>query len=117
MDTIAIQVPEGWLTMTREEYEAHLLPNNGTQPRWLSAKQMDAATGIPARRWTDMAKRGEIPYVPIGEKSFRFDLQVVYQHFDLPALTGPVSKLVYAALRGPRYQYGLKSPAVSVGVS
>ncbi len=47
-----------------------------------------------------MAKRGEIPYVPIGEKSFRFDLQVVYQHFDLPALTGPVSKLVYAVSLG-----------------
>ena len=100
MDTITIQVPEGWLTMTREEYEAHLLPNNGTQPRWLSAKQMDAATGIPARRWTDMAKRGEIPYVPIGERSYRFDLQEVYRHLscepEQKSVTKPMKELMKA---------------------
>ncbi len=100
MDTIAIQVPEGWLTMTREEYEAHLLPNNGTHPRWLSAKEMEVATGIPARRWTDMAKRGEIPYVPIGERSFRFNLQVVYQHLacepEQKSVTKPMKELMKA---------------------
>ena len=84
--------------MTREEYEAHLVPTNGAKPRWLSAKQMEAATGIPARRWTDMAKRGEIPYVPIGEKSFRFDLQVVYQHLvcdpERKAAARPIKELM-----------------------
>ena len=83
MDIVTIQVPEGWLQMTREEYEAHLIPNGTGRPRLLDAKEMERATKIPARRWTEMANRKQIPYVIFGERSYRFDLAKVYQHLEV----------------------------------
>ena len=83
MHIVTIQVPDGWLQMTREEYEAHLIPNGTGQPRLLDAKEMEQATRIPARRWTEMAKRNQIPHVPFGERSYRFDLSKVYQHLEV----------------------------------
>ncbi len=83
MHVVTIQVPDGWLQMTREEYEEHLIPNGSGLPRLLDAKEMQQATGIPARRWTEMAKRKQIPYAPFGERSYRFDLAKVYQHLEV----------------------------------
>ncbi len=87
MDTLTIQVPDGWLRMTRADYEAHLLPKNSDLPRLLTATQMEEATSIPARRWIDMAKRNEIPFVDLGKRSYRFDFTKVYQHLGVPAAT------------------------------
>ena len=83
MHVVTIQVPDGWLQMTREEYEAHFIPNGTGRPRLLDAKEMERATRIPARRWTEMAKRKQIPHVIFGERSYRFDLLRVYQHLEV----------------------------------
>lgn len=83
MDVVIIQAPDGWLQMTREEYEAHLIPNGTGRSRLLDAKEMERDTGIPARRWTEMAKRKQIPHVIFGERSYRFDLLKVYQHLEV----------------------------------
>ncbi len=83
MDVVIIQAPDGWLQMTREEYEAHLIPNGTELPRLQNAKEMEQATGIPARRWTEMAKRKQIPHVIFGERSYRFDLSKVYQYLEV----------------------------------
>jgi len=83
MDVVIIQAPDGWLQMTREEYEAHFIPRGTGLPRLLDAKEMQQATGIPARRWTEMAKRKEIPHVNFGERSYRFDLSKVYQYLEV----------------------------------
>ena len=87
MDTFTIQVPDGWLQMTRADYEAHLLPKNSNLPRLLTATQMEEATSISARRWIDMANRNAIPFVDLGERSYRFDFMKVYQHLRVPAET------------------------------
>jgi len=85
---VTIQVPDGWLQMTREEYEAHLIPNGTGLPRLLDAREMKQATGIPARRWTEMARRKQIPHVSLGERGYRFNLSRVYQHLEVvPEMT------------------------------
>lgn len=85
MDTFLIQVPDGWLPMIREEYEERVIRKNTDLPQWLTSEQMEQATSIPARRWVEMAKRGVIPYVPLGERTYRFDLVRVYEHLERPA--------------------------------
>ena len=83
MDVVIIQAPDGWLQMTREEYEAHFIPRGTGLPRLLDAKEMQQATRIPARRWTEMAKRKQIPHVNFGKRSYRFDLSKVYQYLEV----------------------------------
>jgi len=85
METVLIQVPDGWLRITREEYEERVILKNIDSPQWLTSEQMEQATSIPARRWVEMAKRGIIPYVPLGERTFRFDLVRVCKHLEIPA--------------------------------
>ena len=88
MDVVLIQLPDGWLRITREDYEARFIPNDTGRRRLLDAKEMARDTGIPARRWTEMAKRKEIPFVDLGERSYRFDLLKVYQHLEVaPEMT------------------------------
>ena len=87
MDVLTIQVPDGWLQMTRAEYEAHLVPNGSDLLCLLTAAQMEKVTSIPARRWIDMAKRNDIPFVDLGERSYRFDFVRVCQHLEVPAAT------------------------------
>ena len=90
---VVVQVPEGWLQMTLEEYNAHLVPKNTEQPQWLTSEQMEQATYIPARRWVEMAKRGDIPYVALGERTYRFDLVQVYKHLEIPAVRTPAQPM------------------------
>lgn len=85
MDTVIIHVPGGWLEITREEYEERVILDNTNLPQWRTSEQMEQATSIPARRWVEMAKRGEIPYVAPSERSYRFDLVRVYEHLEKPA--------------------------------
>jgi hypothetical protein len=91
--TITIQVPDGWLQMTRAEYKACLVPKILDVPRLLTAKQMEAATSIPARRWIELAKRNEIPFVSPGERGYRFNFEKVSQHLEVaPATTSALPK-------------------------
>ena len=82
---VVIQIPEGWLQMTYEEYNAHLVLKRTEHPHWLTPKQMGKATSVPARRWVEMAKRGEIPHVVMGQRTYRFDLSHVYKHLEVSA--------------------------------
>jgi len=102
MDIVTIKVPEGWLQMTREEYEAHFIPNGTGRPRLLDAKGMERATKIPARRWTEMAKCKEIPHVNFGERSYRFDLSKIYQYLEVapePTAAQPMRRSIREAMK------------------